>query len=75
MFNSKFSEYNISIGILTGDNKFAPQADCIIVTTETLLNELLNNDMPKYEKIKLLNDFYQEAYDKGHYDCYCEDHY
>ena len=39
-FNSKFAEYNISIGILTGDNKFAPQADCIIVTTEILLNEL-----------------------------------
>ena len=40
-FNKKFSEYGISIGILTGDIKFAPHADCIIMTTEILLNQLL----------------------------------
>jgi len=40
-FNEKFSEYGISIGILTGDIKFAPQADCLIMTTEILLNYLL----------------------------------
>lgn len=39
-FNNKFKEYNISMGILTGDNKYFPNADCIILTTEILLNEL-----------------------------------
>jgi len=40
-FNKKFKEYNISIGILTGDIKFQPDSDCIIVTTEILLNMLI----------------------------------
>ena len=40
-FNQKFKSYDISIGILTGDIKFAPQADCVIMTTEILLNQLL----------------------------------
>lgn len=40
-FNQKFKPYDISIGILTGDIKFAPQADCVIMTTEILLNQLL----------------------------------
>ena len=40
-FNEKFSQYGISIGIITGDIKFAPQADCLIMTTEILLNQLL----------------------------------
>ena len=40
-FYEKFSEHGISIGILTGDLKYAPQADCIIMTTEILLNQLL----------------------------------
>jgi superfamily II RNA helicase len=50
-FNEKFSEYKISIGILTGDIKFAPQADCIIMTTEILLNQL-----HKYQTKKQVED-------------------
>ena len=42
-FNEKFSKYDISIGILTGDIKFAPQADCVIMTTEILLNQLMRH--------------------------------
>ena len=45
--NQKFSDFNnkfasdISIGILTGDIKFNPNADCVIMTTEILLNQLI----------------------------------
>lgn len=43
--NQKFHEYtqkypDVSFGILTGDIKFNPQADCIIMTTEILRNAL-----------------------------------
>jgi superfamily II RNA helicase len=57
-FNEKFSPFNISIGILTGDIKFAPQADCLIMTTEILLNQLLKyfiklNKINSTEQIEL----------------------
>ena len=43
--NQKFHEFtekfpHISFGILTGDIKFNPEADCIIMTTEILRNTL-----------------------------------
>ena len=43
--NQKFHEFknkfpNISFGILTGDIKFNPEADCLIMTTEILRNTL-----------------------------------
>ena len=43
--NQKFHEFSkaypdISFGILTGDIKFNPQADCLIMTTEILRNAL-----------------------------------
>lgn len=40
-FTRKFSD--ISFGIMTGDIKFNPDADCIIMTTEILRNLLYNN--------------------------------
>lgn len=41
--NQKYNEFtkkfpNISFGILTGDIKFNPEADCVIMTTEVLRN-------------------------------------
>lgn len=48
--NQKFNEFNklfvdnkITVGIKTGDHKFAPNSQCIICTTEILLNDLKNN--------------------------------
>ena len=43
--NQKFNEFtkkftDISFGILTGDIKFNPEADCLIMTTEILRNNL-----------------------------------
>ena len=43
--NQKFNEFSkkfpeISFGILTGDIKFNPEADCLIMTTEILRNNL-----------------------------------
>ena len=45
--NQKFNEFTkkfpeISFGIITGDIKFNPEADCIIMTTEILRNNLFN---------------------------------
>lgn len=47
--NQKFYEFtdkypDISFGILTGDIKFNPEADCIIMTTEILRNLLFRAD-------------------------------
>ena len=45
--NQKFNEFTkkfpeISFGIITGDIKFNPEADCVIMTTEILRNNLFN---------------------------------
>lgn len=42
-FSAKFPE--ISFGILTGDIKFNPEADCLIMTTEILRNTLFQQEM------------------------------
>mgnify|MGYP001269329925 CR=1 FL=1 len=59
--NQKFFEFtqkypNLSVGILTGDNKHNPEADVLIMTTEILRNQLLSiipksqdNDIPVHE--------------------------
>jgi len=48
--NQKFHEFSkkfphISFGILTGDVKFNPEADCLIMTTEILRNTLFQKQM------------------------------
>ena len=48
--NQKFNEFtlkypDISFGILTGDIKFNPEADCLIMTTEILRNTLFQRQM------------------------------
>lgn len=57
--NQKFHEFtikfpNISIGILTGDIKYNPDADVLIMTTEILCNTLFQN------RINKLNNSYEE---------------
>lgn len=42
-FTEKFPE--ISFGIMTGDIKFNPEADCLIMTTEILRNTLFQKEM------------------------------
>jgi len=47
--NQKFHDFSnkfpsISFGIMTGDIKFNPEADCVIMTTEILRNALYNED-------------------------------
>ncbi len=53
--NQKFHEFskkfpNISFGILTGDIKFNPEADVLIMTTEILRNTLLQKNVDKTSK-------------------------
>ncbi len=46
-FTKKFQ--NISIGLLTGDIKCNPDADCIIMTNEILRNKLFNCNNKEYD--------------------------
>lgn len=48
-FRKKFP--NISFGIFTGDNKDNPEADCLLMTTEILANNLNRNNIDKQENI------------------------
>ena len=75
-FQKKFPE--LSIGILTGDNKHNPEADVIIMTTEILRNQLLtlipketNNTIPIHEinefKMDIHNDCGIIIFDEIHY--------
>jgi superfamily II RNA helicase len=74
--NQKFHEFSqkyphISFGVLTGDIKFNPEADCLIMTTEILRNFLFNqmsdenNDL-LYFNINL-NDLAWVIFDEVHY--------
>ena len=52
--NQKYHEFtkkfpDIEIGILTGDIKFNPNAECLIMTTEILRNKLFENENNKTE--------------------------
>ena len=75
-FQQKFPE--LSIGILTGDNKHNPEADVIIMTTEILRNQLLtlipketNNTIPIHEINEFKMDIYNDCgiiiFDEIHY--------
>lgn len=53
--NQKFNEFtekypHISFGILTGDIKYNPEADCLIMTTEILRNTLFQKQNHEVEK-------------------------
>ena len=58
--NQKFNEFTekypeISFGILTGDIKFNPEADCLIMTTEILRNTLFQKQMKDVDVNQLLH--------------------
>ena len=58
--NQKFNEFTkkfpeISFGIITGDIKFNPEADCVIMTTEILRNNLFNKKLVNKELNNLYN--------------------
>lgn len=57
--NQKFHEFtlkypNLSVGIMTGDNKHNPEADVLIMTTEILRNQLLSL-IPKSQENELVS--------------------
>ena len=75
--NQKFNEFTkkfpqIKVGIMTGDIKFQPDADCIIMTTEILRNLLYNKNI-KVEgqelsvEIDVYNDVDTVVFDEVHY--------
>lgn len=67
--NQKFHELSkefpeISFGILTGDIKCNPEADCIIMTTEILRNTLLkenSDDITKFDENRENSEYYQST--------------
>jgi superfamily II RNA helicase len=69
--NQKFhdlKELGYSVGIMTGDIKFAPQADVVVMTTEILCNLLFKKDTPNESFIELtLNDVDAIVFDEVHY--------
>ena len=63
--NQKFNEFtlkypHISFGILTGDIKFNPEADCLIMTTEILRNTLFQRQMKDNENIENILHFHMD---------------
>ena len=77
--NQKYHEFtekfpNISFGILTGDIKFNPDADCLIMTTEILRNTLFHKKSEDEKSKSLLhfdmdmdNDLACVIFDEVHY--------
>jgi len=74
--NQKFNEFskkfpNITFGILTGDIKFNPEADCLIMTTEILRNFLFHQLMDNKENLLYfninINDLSWVIFDEIHY--------
>ena len=72
--NQKFHEFSkkfpdISFGVLTGDIKFNPDADCLIMTTEILRNFIFQQNMSEvglYFEMDL-NDLAWVIFDEVHY--------
>lgn len=69
--NQKFhdlKEMGLSVGIMTGDIKFAPQSDVVVMTTEILCNLLFKKDTPSESFVQLsLNDVDAIVFDEVHY--------
>lgn len=73
--NQKFYEFthkypDISFGIITGDNKHNPLADCLIMTTEILMIMLAKRDIKVNEmtfNIDIENEVYAIIFDEVHY--------
>jgi superfamily II RNA helicase len=73
--NQKFYEFtkkfpDIKIGLITGDHKCNPDADCLIMTTE-ILSILLVNKSIKYDDFAIDNinfdDYFAIIFDEVHY--------
>lgn len=69
--NQKFNdlkEMGLDIGIMTGDVKFAPQAQVVVMTTEILCNLLYKRGTPNEQFIELsLDDVGAVVFDEVHY--------
>jgi len=72
--NQKYNDFtkkfpNLTIGLLTGDNKHNPGADVLIMTTEILQNNLFNKrqSLPLDFAIDMDNDLACVVFDEVHY--------
>jgi len=72
LFNELSRKFpDISFGILTGDIKYNPNADCVVMTTEILRNLLYNKKLKTSMELSIEIDVYSEVYsvvfDEVHY--------
>lgn len=74
--NQKFHEFtekfkDVSVGLLTGDIKFNPEAQCLIMTTEILRNYILSYNNKEHYELDFDIDIYSELgcviFDEVHY--------
>lgn len=70
--NQKFHELSkqfpeISFGLLTGDIKSNPEAECLIVTTEILRNMIYTPENNNYVDLDVRNDIGCVIFDEVHY--------
>lgn len=66
--HSKILGRQITVGLMTGDNKIKPDADCVIMTTEILRNALYDiGDKTKYFENDFLSSLGCVIFDEVHY--------
>ena len=70
--NQKYNEFKqdfeqFTVGLMTGDNKINPNADCIIMTTEILRNALYDINNNEYFENNFLETIGCVIFDEVHY--------
>jgi len=58
---------NCTIGLMTGDNKINPDADCVVMTTEILRNALYDINKDQYFKDDFISSIGCVIFDEVHY--------
>jgi len=72
-FREKFEKYGMQIGLMTGDNKINPDADCVVMTTEILRNALYDigetnkTKKDEYFKDNFIDNIGCVIFDEVHY--------
>ena len=62
-----FESENVTVGLMTGDNKICPDANLVIMTTEILRNELYRHINGSDPNSKFLNNVGCVIFDEVHY--------
>jgi len=66
-FRDKFESDDTTVGLMTGDNKIAPNADIVVMTTEILRNTLYEMDKDLYFEDNFIEKVGCVIFDEVHY--------